>query len=112
MTTLSITIDFSKHDCVSFTMYDFIEDVLKEASDNMNGTAVTPASDNFFEVNDNSVQLDDQKAAYFHIMTTRLLFACNMARRDIQVAVAFLCTRVKSPNINDYCKLTRLIKYL
>ena len=43
---------------------------------------------------------------YFHWITTRLLFASKRARLDLQVAVAYLCKRVKSPTILDYQKLT------
>ena len=45
-------------------------------------------------------------------MIAHLLFACKQARPDIQVAVAFLCTRVKAPTKEDYNKLTRVIRYL
>ena len=45
-------------DCVSFTMYDYIEDILKEAANDMNGTAVTNASDNLFKVNKAAARLD------------------------------------------------------
>jgi len=34
------------------------------------------------------------------------------ARRDIQTAVAFLTTRVKSPDKDDWGKLKRVLKYL
>ncbi len=37
---------------------------------------------------------------------------CKPARPDIQTAVAFLCTQVNGPDINDYKKLTLVIKYL
>jgi hypothetical protein len=40
------------------------------------------------------------------------LFLCKRARPDIQTAVAFLTTRVKRPDTDDYKKLTRVIKYL
>ena len=45
-------------------------------------------------------------------MTARLLFAAKRARPDIQVAVAYLCTRVREPTEDDYLKLTRVIQYL
>jgi hypothetical protein len=44
--------------------------------------------------------------------TARLLFVAKRACPDLQVAVAYLCTRVKSPNQSNYRKLTRVIKYL
>ena len=41
-----------------------------------------------------------------------MLFASKRARADIQVCVAFLSTRVKSPTEEDYEKLWRVITYL
>jgi hypothetical protein len=46
---LGITIDYSKMGRVKFTMYDYLEDILDEMPDGMNGTAPTPASSNMFE---------------------------------------------------------------
>jgi len=34
------------------------------------------------------------------------------ARPDIQLAVAFLCTRVQNPYTDDYKKLAKVMKYL
>ena len=42
----------------------------------------------------------------------RLLFASKRARPNIQVCVAFLYTRVKSPTEQDYKMLRRVISYL
>ena len=40
------------------------------------------------------------------------LYAAERARPDLQVAVAFLCKRVKAPNIGDWKKLGRMIRYV
>jgi hypothetical protein len=56
--------------------------------------------------------LNEKESDFFHRSTARLLFAAKRARPDLQVAIAYLCTRVKSPNQSDYRKLTRVIKYL
>jgi hypothetical protein len=109
---LGITIDYSDKDKVKFTMYDYLEDILDEMPKDMNGTAPSPASDNMFEVDDGSPLLNEKESDFFHRTTARLLFAAKRARPDLQVAVAYLCTRVKSPNQSDYRKLTRVIKYL
>jgi hypothetical protein len=77
-------------------MYDYLEDILDEMPDDMNGMAPTPASDNLFDVDDDSPQLNEKESDFFHRTTTRLLFAAKRARTDLQVAVAYLCTRVKS----------------
>jgi hypothetical protein len=42
----------------------------------------------------------------------QLLFMCTRAQQDIQTAVAFLTTRVKSPDKDDRGKLKRVLKYL
>jgi hypothetical protein len=78
----------------------------------MNGTAPTPASDNLFDVDEDSIALNEKESDFFHRTTARLLFAAKRARPDLQVAVAYLCTRVKAPTQSDYRKLTRVIKYL
>jgi hypothetical protein len=109
---LGITIDYSERNKVKCTMYDYLEDILAEMPDDMNGTAPTPASDNLFDVDEDSTALNEKESDFFHWTTARLLFAAKRARPDLQVAVAYLCTRVKSPNQSDYRKLTRVIKYL
>ena len=109
---LGINIDYSNADYVKFTMYDFIDDVLKEARNDMNGTLPWPADNKLFNMNCNSPRLSTEDADYFHRMTAQLLFACKQARLEIQVGVAFLCTRVKEPTEEDYRKLARVIKYL
>ena len=40
------------------------------------------------------------------------MYTCKRGRPDIHTAIAFLCTRVKHPDQDDYKKLTRVIKYL
>jgi hypothetical protein len=109
---LGITIDYSEKGKVKFTMYDYLEDILDEMPDDMNGTSPTPASDNLFDVDEDSPALNEKESDFFHRTTARLLFAAKRARPDLQVAVAYLCTRVKAPTQSDYRKLTRVVKYL
>jgi len=109
---LGITIDYSEQDKVKFTMYDYLEDVIEDMPDDMKGSAPTPASDNLFDVDEESIPLNEKESDFFHRTTARLLFAAKRARPDLQVAVAYLCTRVKCPNQSDYRKLARVIKYL
>jgi hypothetical protein len=109
---LGVTIDYSEMDKVKFTMYDYLEDILDEMPGDMNGTAPTPAIDRLFDVDDDSPQLNEKESDFFHRTTARLLFAAKRARPDLQVAVAYLCTRVKSPSQSENRKLTRVIKYL
>jgi hypothetical protein len=94
---LGITIDYSEKGKVTFTMYDYLEVILDEMPADMKGTAPTPASNNLFEAHEDSPALNKKESDFFHRATARLLFAAKRARPDLQVAVAYLCTRVKAP---------------
>jgi len=79
----------------------------------MDGVASTPAAMHLFDVNDvNPILLSKDSSDMFHTNVAKLLFLCKRARPDIQMAVAFLCTRVKSLNQDDYQKLKRVMRYL
>jgi hypothetical protein len=88
---LGITIDYSEKGKVKFTMYDYLKDILDKMPKDMNGTAPTPASDNLFDADDDSPQLNKKEAGFFHRTTARLLFAATRASQDLQVVVAYLC---------------------
>ena len=87
---LGVNIDYSNKHYIKFTMYDFIEDVLKEAREDMNGLSPWPADNKLFNMDNKLPQLNEKDANYFHRMTTRLLFAYKQVRLDIQVAVEFI----------------------
>ena len=48
---LGINIDYRNKEYVKFIMYDFIEDILKEARKDINGLFPWPAGNKLFEVN-------------------------------------------------------------
>ena len=65
---LGMTLDWSNQDYTKITMYDFLQDILKEVDEkkDMKGTAATPASPNLFEVDEESPKLSQSEADYFH----------------------------------------------
>jgi hypothetical protein len=110
---LGMTLDYSIEGKVQIRMVDYIENMLMELPVDMDGESATPAPNHLFKVNlENPVMLDKEQADMFHHNVAKLLFLCKRARPDIQTAVAFLCTRVKGPDTDDYKKLTRVMKYL
>lgn len=52
------------------------------------------------------------KAEFFHRFVAKLLYLSKRARPDIATAIAFLTTRVKEPDGDDWNKLCRCIWYL
>ena len=110
---LGMIIDYSVPGKIMFTMIDYIKSMLSELPKDMDGTAPTPAASHLFEVDESATKLDEDVSIMYHHNTARLLFLCKRARPDTQTAVAFLSTRVKSPDNNDYYKkLGRTLKYL
>ena len=82
-------------------MYDYLEDILAEALDDFNGEDVTPAVSDLFQVDEAGRKHDRQTIDTFHRFVARFLYMAKRARPDLQVAVAFLCKRVKAPNVGD-----------
>jgi len=109
---LGMMLDFSMDGKVVVRMDDYIEKVLDEAPEAMDGEAATPAAEHLFHVNDEAEKLDAEMSDLFHSFTAKLLFLGKRGRPDIQTAIAFLCTRVASPDEDDYKKLIRVVRYL
>ena len=92
---LGITIDYLIAGKMVFTMYDYLEDMIFQAADDLkNSHSYYPGYDQLFKVDQNSPGLSQKDVDIFHRHVARLLFASKRARPDIQVCVAFLCTRV------------------
>jgi Reverse transcriptase (RNA-dependent DNA polymerase)/Zinc knuckle len=112
---LGMNIDFTTTGKVKLTMIGYIKETLKGLPDDMGGTACTPATDDLFDVSQGdstTALLDKDRAEMFHHNVAKLLFLCKRTRPDVQTAISFLCTRVQSPNTDDYRKLSRVMKYL
>ena len=56
--------------------------------------------------------VDDSITKVFHTFVAKALFATKISRPDIHTAVAFLTTRVRGPNEDNWRKLLRLMQYL
>ena len=109
---LGMTLDFSLPGKVQIRMEEYIRNMLTELPEDMEGLATTPAAEHLFKINDTPTYLTDEDAMFFHHNVAKLLFLCKRARPDLQTAVAFLSTRVKHPDHDDYKKLARAMKYL
>ena len=109
---LGMWLDFSLDGKVQVQMFDYIENMLKDLPEDMDGTVTSPAADHLFTVSDTGKKLNREQSEMFHHNVAKLLFLCKRARPDIQTAVAFLTTRVRAPDEDDYKKLARVMKYL
>ena len=98
--------------CVKVDMSDYLKDTVNEFPEDCSKSVTTPAAVHLFEVNEKEEKLDAKKKQLFHTFVAKLLFVSKRGRPDIQVAIAFLSTRVTAPDLDDWKKLVRLLRYI
>ena len=110
---LGMTIDFSTEGKVMFKMNDYIQNAIDETPEElMKGAMSTPAANHLFEINPEAEKLEDVKAETYHHLVAKLLYLAKRSRPDILLAVSFMCTRVQAPDVDDWKKLGRCMRYL
>jgi hypothetical protein len=63
-------------------------------------------------VDPKSEALDTEEAELFHSNAAKLLHVTPLARPDLSLAVAFLCTRVSCSTVQDKGKLKRVLEFV
>ena len=111
---MGVVMEFCEDRALEISMFNYLNNVIEDFPEVIRGRAATPAHDKLFEIRDDEEvkKLNKEQALAFHHTVAHLLFMATRARRDIQTAVAFLTTRVKSPDEDDWGKLKRVLKYL
>ena len=98
---------------VACTMCDFLQKMSNEFPDDGTFECSAPATSTLlFAIDPDSPKLEEDLAKLFCTLTAKGLFASKRCRPDIQVPVAFLTTRVRSPAQQDWRKLKRVIGHL
>jgi hypothetical protein len=104
-------------------MYDYLDGILqafdaavKKHSDGFTPVTrqcfKTPAPKNLFVVNEDCEKLLEAVSADFHTIVAKTLYVTKRARPNTCLAIAFLATRVRAPDTNDWEKLCHLMEYL
>ena len=91
---LGMVLDFTEPGAVRISMEDYVERMLESFPGGVKGTAATPAAQYLFSTREMVQPLKEERSAIYHTMVAKVLFACKQARLDIQLALAFLSTRV------------------
>jgi hypothetical protein len=107
---LGMTLNYSERGKVKIKMLDYIDKMLADLPAEMGGEAPSPGDNHLLTVNDVQIKVDEKKAQLFHTYVAKTLFLCKRARPDLQT-VAFLSTRVKSCDEDDYNKLIRMLQF-
>jgi hypothetical protein len=112
---LGMVLDYTVLGKVQISMFDYIEEILKAfaiAEPKGAGTKSSAAPDNLFIVNEDCIKVSPEKVVQFHNLVAKTLYATKRARPDTCTAIAFLTTRVRAPDTDDWKKLAHLMRYL
>jgi hypothetical protein len=119
-----MTFDFATSKFVKVTMLEYVDEIVgswdkacSELDDGYKAVSgckriATAAPDNVFKVDEDAVKVDQARAKAFHNITAKGIYVTKRVRPDISLSIAFLTTRVKGPDIEDWRKLCHLVEYL
>ena len=93
-------------------MKEYIKDAIEDFAQDVSKHVATPAKKDLFEIDEKSPKLDKDEADHFHRIVVKLLYVSKRGRVDIQLAIAFLCTRVSCCSYQDWDKLKRVMQFL
>ena len=110
---LGMTIDYSTPGKVVFHMEDYIDRMINECPEGLlKGNPVNLAANHLFDINPECEKLSSEEADKFHHFMAKLLYLAKQTWPGILLAAAFLCTRVKGPDQDDYKKLGWCLSYV
>jgi hypothetical protein len=116
-TYLGMTLDFSTKHQVKILMVEYVKELIaawekaapkfkdegfkKEQAKRGGKKKMSAAPDNLFKINEDSEKLTLLQATTFHHIMVKVLYLVKRARPDASLAIAFLSTRVQSPDIDN-----------
>jgi hypothetical protein len=112
---LGMTLDYIIPGQVKITMLDYVDEILAafdKAEPKGGGMKTSAAPDILFKVEEDCEKLAHAKAVEFHNLVAKTLYATKRARPDTCTAIAFLATRVREPDKDDWTKLVHLMRYI
>jgi hypothetical protein len=77
-----------------------------------NPARTSAAPDDLFVMDVDAEKLSKESSIAFYHLVAKTLYVSKHARPDVSTAIAFLATRVRAPDINDWRKLSHLMEYL
>jgi hypothetical protein len=123
---LGTSLDFSHPNQCRVTMIDYVGEIvvaydkaLKDLSDGFNAVTkkknvarTSTAPHDLFIVDKDAEKLSEEGETAFHNLVAKTLYVSKHARLDVSMAIAFLTTRVRAPDVDDWRKLSHLVEYL
>jgi hypothetical protein len=112
---IGMTLDYTVRGQVKITMHDYVDAILNafdKAEPKGGGTKTSEAPDSLFKVDESCEKLKQDKAVEFHNLVAKTMYSTKLAMPDTftTIAIAFLTTRVRASNKDDWTKLVHLMR--
>jgi hypothetical protein len=112
---LGMTLDYTVRGQVKITMLDCVDEIITafdKAEPKGGGTKTNASPESLFKVEENCEKLKQDKAVEFHNLVAKTLYSTKRARPDTCTTIAFLTTRVRAPDKEDWNKSVHLMRYI
>ena len=104
---LSMNLDYTICGQAQITMIDSVEEILiafDKVETKGGGTKRSAAPDNLFKLEKYCEKLPHNKTVQFHNLAAKTLYTTKRDRPDTCMAVAFLTTRVRAPDLYNWVR--------
>jgi hypothetical protein len=112
---LGMTLDYTVRGQVKITMFYYVNEIITafdKAEPKGGGTKTSAAPDSLFKLDENCEKLKQDKSVEFHNLVAKTLYSTKRAMSDTCTAIAFMTTRVRAPNKDDWNELVHLMRYI
>ncbi len=111
---LGMILDFLAKGKVMIAKMEYIKNIIRDFPEEITGTKTSPTTDHLFTVRDPSLAktLPEEQTMAFCCTMAQILFLSMRAWGDIQPATAFLTTRVRLSDEDNWGKVKRVLSYL
>ena len=124
---LGMTLDFTTMGQVKISMLNYVKEIIEawDKAPQLKSDGFTTvlskrgkkgkkcaAPEDLFKIDEDATKLNTEMSTAFHNIVAKALYMVKRARPDASVSIAFLTTRVRSPDVDDWRKLGHLIDYL
>ena len=109
---LGVEIEFTDNKRVKLSTIQYLKTMIEEFDEDLSKHVSSPAAKWLMTVKDETKKLSKEQAEKFVSFVYKLLWVTKRSRPDIETSVSFLCTRVKEPDKDDWCKLKRAMTWI
>jgi hypothetical protein len=83
-----------------------LDDCFSAVKKKSNPAWTSAAPNDLFFVDEDAEKLSKESSIAFHHLVAKTLYVSKHARPDVSTAIAFLTTRVRAPDVDDWRKLS------